>query len=77
MRLCILISVVCVLTTFGSSQSSEGAFAAQAAPTPAMSVLGHMWGAPGWMDTQKHGCSMKPEVSNGRRREEAAEVLLA
>jgi hypothetical protein len=35
------------------------------------------WGAPGWMDTQKHGCSMKPEVSIGRRREEAAEVLLA
>jgi hypothetical protein len=34
------------------------------------------WGAPGWMDTQKHECSMKPEVTFGYR-EEAAEGLHA
>ena len=37
----------------------------------------HIWGAPGLMDSHDGECTMKPEVSIGHYREEAAEVLYA
>jgi hypothetical protein len=36
-----------------------------------------VWGAPDHMDTRIVECGMKPEVTIGRRKEEAAEDLLA
>jgi hypothetical protein len=43
---------------------------------PLSGLVPTVWGAPGWMDTQKHECSMKPEVTFGYR-EEAAAILHA
>ena len=67
-RICLVIALM-TLTAFGWLRSYEvlptqAAWSGWTSAAPGSWVGNTLWGAPGSMDTQYNGCSMKPEVHN-------------